>query len=496
MNIRLDNDKQWRYQWITNNGISVIGYAWHKGKLLQNEMLTAVFKDIRTAEDFSAILQDTDGHFSVIVETPDYCFAAVDRMRTFPLFITTENGKTTITNALQYNGLWNAEAIAAFQKIYCTPGNITLLQACLQLQAGEYAEVRQSDGSFQIREYNIAGNSNLAPNPDRLRQLEVRMVQRIVEYANGRTIVLPLSGGYDARYLLCLLKTQGVADILCFTYGKADSYEVETARKVTQQLDIPWHFVEYNNELLDVFFTETWQYYSDGNHHYTSLPHEQDFFALYELRHKNILPENAIVINGFCQDVWAGSMLTAPEHQDFRKHIAQKFDYRLPKDIPCNTTQEYEKWLQQNRLSKFIVNAVHAYTFFGMDFYLPFWEKEWMHYWQSLPLKERLYQQYYKTYVFSNYFEPLKTAFHKPAFDESAAPHPLKQWLKENLPQSWVQAIQRKKQQQTATDSNNTLYLYRAILDKMQFPPATPDFRINNIHALYFLEKLQDKTQL
>ncbi|HPW86543.1 MAG TPA: hypothetical protein PLU78_05075, partial [Chitinophagales bacterium] len=74
MNIRLDNDKQWRYQWITNNGISVIGYAWHKGKLLQNEMLTAVFKDIRTAEDFSAILQDTDGHFSVIVETPDYCF--------------------------------------------------------------------------------------------------------------------------------------------------------------------------------------------------------------------------------------------------------------------------------------------------------------------------------------------------------------------------------------------------------------------------------------
>ena len=47
-----------------------------------------------------------------------------------------------------------------------------------------------------------------------------------------------------------------------------------------------------------------------------------------------------------------------------------------------------------------------------------------------------------------------------------------------------------------AKDENKTLSLYEEIYKRLKEKPADKDFRINNIHALYLMQNLKEKSQL
>ena len=160
--------------------------------------------------------------------------------------------------------------------------------------------------------------------------------------------------------------------------------------------------------LLSLFFTEKWQQYSSLNHHYTSLPHEQDFFAFYYLKERKIIPENAVVMNGFCQDIHAGSFMEEKIKFDLRNHIFEKHAINPPLADYENSWDGYREWLIKNRLSKFIINSVRVYEYFGLDFYLPFWQKDWIEFWYSLKKEQLQHQQFYLEYLFSGIFKKYK----------------------------------------------------------------------------------------
>ncbi|MEN9447518.1 MAG: hypothetical protein RJA25_808, partial [Bacteroidota bacterium] len=42
-------------------------------------------------------------------------------------------------------------------------------------------------------------------------------------------------------------------------------------------------------------------------------------------------------------------------------------------------------------------------------------------------------------------------------------------------------------------DLNNTLFLYNKIYDKLEIPKPMKDFKINNVHAIYFLQNWKQK---
>ena len=485
------------YKWKKTEFISVIGYAFLNDILLKENELITYFSAVKNEEIFIEKIKKLSGHFAVIIQTENTIFAAVDNIRTFPILLQKNENKICITDKPINNNSYNKNAFADFERTYCTQENETLLNNCQQLQAGEYAIINTSTLEIKIKtHFKHSSNAKLSANINNLKQAENELIDKIKIISEDKTILLPLSGGYDSRYLACLLKQNNINNVECFTYGKKDSYEVLIAKNVAEKLNYKWLFIEYTDELLTSFFTDEWNNYSNTNHHYTSLPHEQDFFALQYLKSNNLLPENTIVMNGFCQDILAGSFLEPIKRFDVKNYISEKYQIPLRTNQYENSWNGYQEWLVKNRLSKFIINAAHVYTYFGLEFYLPFWNTNWIQFWYHLDIKNRMNQTFYNDYLFDGVFKTYNVAYKKPSHDATNYLYSVKKFAKSILPKKITESIQQLNAENEQTDSNNTLFLYQKIYEQLKTKPAKKDLKINNIHALYFLENLKEKHQL
>ncbi len=486
------------HHWHQQDAIFVIGKAFKNGQLLTEKVLAEQFHTVKNEAAFLQALSEIDGHFAIVLETEKSYLVAVDRIRTFPIFIKNDEHKIQITDTILFtDDERNEAAIEYFKHIYCTVENSTLLKDWQQLQAGQYAEIPKNAKEFTIKNYYkhtaIIQNIPTEKLIEQVKEREKILVEKIWKYANGRTIIIPLSGGYDSRYLLALLKQSNYPNIQCYTYGKKDSFEVQTAKKIVEQLQIKWHFIEYTDELLSLFFTEKWQQYSTINHQYTSLPHEQDFFALYYLKDRKIIPENAVVMNGFCQDIHAGSFMEEKIKFDLHNHIFEKHAINPPLADYENSWEGYREWLIKNRLSKFIINSVRVYEYFGLDFYLPFWQKDWIEFWYSLKKEQLRHQQFYLEYLFSGIFEKYKIDIKKEDHPKSNKLDFIKQSLKQFIPNQVFHLLHTLKKPKKIDDINNTFYLCNELYNCTKNHTFLKDYKINNIHALYLLQNLKDK---
>lgn len=81
---------------------------------------------------------------------------------------------------------------------------------------------------------------------DKLLEVLLQATKRLVAYAQGRPIVIPLSGGWDSRTIALALKKVGYEPLIAFSYGKPKNAEAEVSRDVASQLGIPWLFAEYS----------------------------------------------------------------------------------------------------------------------------------------------------------------------------------------------------------------------------------------------------------
>lgn len=483
-------------KWFREDSISVIGEAFVDRQYLTASTLAAHFLDCTTEAEFVKKLQALSGSFAVVIQHANSMFFAVDAIRTYPLFIFQQDDDVLVCDQIDEHKTWNEAEEHYFTKLFCTSENNTLLKNWKQLQAGEYGvlENQNQSISYSIKNWYIhKAQASIPFDKSTLQALEDELIYKIQTIAKDRTIIVPLSGGYDSRYLLALLHTHHIKNVICFTYGRKDSYEVTFARNTAEKLNYKWHFVEYDNELLDLFLQDEWNAYAAINHHYTSLPHEQDFFAVHYLKAQHLIPDNAIFMNGFCQDLHAGSIFEPGKRFDATQFVQGKYGITsaLPFSSNNNDRNAYQQWFVQNRVSKFILNSVHVYAYFGYDFYLPFWDKNWIQFWYNLPMKERMQQSVYNAYIFAEYFKPFGIDFKKPNFDTTLSLYAIKKMAKKLLPESIVKAVQQQNNESQEKDVNNTHFLYEKLYRSIKNKPQKKNYKINELHALYFLERLK-----
>jgi len=487
------------HTWYSHNNIHVIGNAFFEKSLLNSQAINCYFSETKNEFEFKEKLSKLSGHFSIIIELNNTLLLAVDSIRTYPIFIKSEPDLIHISNKIDgTNCSINKGQASFFEHIYCTTDNHTLLNEWQQLQAGEIAIINKTSYHIKIESYYThCQKENYEINlSQELKKLEQKLIDKIRQYCSNNPILLPLSGGYDSRYLLSLLLKNNIKNITCFTYGRANSYEVKTAEKVCRTLNIELIIIEYSDELLSIFFQEKWKQYSDYNHHFSSLPHEQDFFALHYLSQNNLIPKNAILLNGFCQDLHGGSIFEPIKNIDIRSYILHKHHILYHNTSYENTWNGYQEWFIKNRVSKFIINSVRVYEFFGIDFYLPFWQKDWIEFWYTVPLKKRLNQSFYNNYLMDGIFKEMNIDFIKPSYDSTNKHYRIKTLAKKVLPRTIKKYLQDKNSIDINKDTNNTLFLYKEIYKRLIHPPNEKNFRINNIHALYLLQTLKQEYSL
>lgn len=174
-----------------------------------------------------------------------------------------------------------------FQLVGYVTGQDTLFPHVKQLLAGESLIAEEGESGIDVRCRRYYRYLHTEPKQydepalrQRLDQVIVKTMRRLIDYAAGRQIVVPLSGGYDSRLIVTQLKRLGYDNILAFTYGVAGNKESRYSKQVADALGLKWHFVEYSSEL----WRGTWEAaegrrYQSWASGWSSLAHWQDWLA-------------------------------------------------------------------------------------------------------------------------------------------------------------------------------------------------------------------------
>lgn len=436
-----------RDNWNTSDNTFTKGSAFINEKLLQGGVLTEFFNKsiINTA------VNEANGFWGLVQKQDNSILIAADRMRSYPLFYGVINNIAYISD----DPYWVKEKVGdkEFDEVskneflltgYVT-GCDTLYKNVKQIQAGEMISI-DFDEKNNIRVnsskyYNfIHGNYFEDLSREQLLQehelVLFKAVNRLIEYANGRTIVIPLSGGYDSRLVATMLKKMNYNNIITFTYGRVNNPECLISGEVAKRLDYKWIFIPYDNEKTYAWYNsiERKNFSTFGDCLSTILS-DREWPAVWELKRQNLIPNDCVFVPGHSGDFISGGHI--PENlcianvnvneeqfveEIFKKHYVMwkwngvKNDWKSNfsnKILNCVEIQSfdkvdywancYEKWNWQENQIKRMENSVKIYDFFKCDYWLPLWDYEYMNFWCSIPLKYRINKNLYDEYVINLY---------------------------------------------------------------------------------------------
>jgi len=403
----------------------------------KQELLNYFGDGIEDPLAFKEKLRGTDGFFAVVHETGHYVFAAVDRLRSIPLYYGTGQGNFYLSDDAQWlrQQVGDTDTDELSRDEYLLTGYVTgkdtLFPNVKQLQAGEFLVYHDqkltTEQYFEFRRCDFSGQS-----PEELiRQLDQvheRVFQRLTESLNGRTAVIPLSGGYDSRLIAVMLKRLGYENVICFSYGRQGNWESDISAKVAGHLGYQWHGVTYNlKKWRDWYCSENRKQFYRFSQYHSSVPYIQDLPAVMSLQARHVIPDDAVIVPGHSGDFLAGThisyemtdgrTLSAEEliegiykyHYSLRrvrladKH--QKFDAKMAhlRHLDITTPEQMsvaaDLWDWQERQAKFVVNSVRAFEFGNLEWRLPLWDKEMMDFWCKIPFDYRLGRTLYMQYA-------------------------------------------------------------------------------------------------
>jgi asparagine synthase (glutamine-hydrolysing) len=404
------------------------------------------------AAQLHQFLQRYSGFYSLVCSLPGQLIASVDRIRSNPLFYGVANSQFYLSDNAEWvrqqvgDEVMDPVAREELQLVGYVTGQDTLFPHVKQLQAGECLIAEQSGGEVNVRCQRYCRYLHTEPRQYDEQALQQqfdhmvdKVIRRLIDYAAGRQIVVPLSGGYDSRLVVTKLKRLGYNNVLTFTYGVAGNKDSQYSKQVADTLGFKWHFVEYTPELWRNTWEspEGWRYQSWASG-WGSLAHEQDWPAVKMMKQEGVVSADAvfapghIVISqiggryapvetlrkliltqtGTATELYKHHYYLAPQNVSTRPpHFWQKritsriADHEGADNVnsPISFDCDYEEWGWQERQAKYTVNSVRVYEFFNYDWWLPFWDKDFFEFWREAPFALRKGREWYVNYSKAQY---------------------------------------------------------------------------------------------
>lgn len=432
--------------WRSNETSHARGSAFEGASLRDANSLAGRIAQVSTPAEFRVTVSELNGYFALIRTFGNNILAAVDRLRSIPLFYGARGDKLFLSDSadwvLKCIGEQERDPVAEIELLlagYVT-GSETLYPGVRQVMPGQILHAEfHANGWIVFQEPYFVYRPK---NPDTqegdgrdwftsLDEVTEEVIKRLVRWADGRTIVLPLSGGHDSRMILLMLKRLGYRDVIAYSYGRPGNAESEISRRVAEQLGYPWEFVEYNNEAWANWYRSSdCAAYSTTAGNLSTLPHLQDWPAVGDLHRRGVLPRDAVFVPGHSGDMLAGSHI--PLEFVSRRYIGEKmfldtmlrrhymlWDWQrlapaldpilreralnvvpgLPVESVRDASSTAETWNWRERQTKYIVNSVRVYDFFGYEWWLPLWDNEFIRFWAGVPLDLKLGKSLWAQYV-------------------------------------------------------------------------------------------------
>lgn len=436
----LDERGGWgRYQ-VGERTAWVAGYVIADGKTLEGAAAADLFAALPVdAAAVAGRLAKLDGHFAFVVQSPHGTVAATDIVASIPLFSATDGDRRLLSSSARRLSLELAlgpadidpdQALAMALSGF-TIGPATLYRPIRPFLCAEVL-VAPNGGAQECRRWSVYNaweeveRSEPVLRRD-LRDLLLGQFERLKDGANGRPIAVPLSAGLDSRLIVSALKQVGARDVRCFAYGLPGNFEAEASRRIAERLGYAWTFLPYGRARQREVFA------SAGHADYLRLadtamavPFEQDYLAIRDLRASGWLPADAILVNGQSGDFITGGHVPKTLAQPlagldqnarwsrlFAAQVAKHYDLWRLLATPANLARIeallrpsmavpeaahglYELLEYENRQSKYVVGGQRVYDHFGLAWRLPLWDRAFVDYWRTVPVRHKLGQSLYR----------------------------------------------------------------------------------------------------
>ncbi len=426
-----------------HNWLAVKGTCLVDGRPADLKSLATVLTSAITQDELDSLLVRLNGFYAIVCVVESRLLAVVDHVRSQPLFYAQCDGRLCLSDDADWvreqasDHAIDADARAEFLLTGYVTGADTLFRQVKQIQAGEYLEVVSGVTRPQLRVGQCFEFRHVEPSaPDQvaleegLDRAAVAAVRRMIDIAEGRQIVVPLSGGYDSRLIVTLLARLNYQNVFTFTYGAPGNREVAYSKRVATALGMPWTCVEQSEDAWrSAWQTDQRRSFQRWASGWNSLPHVQDWLAMRVLSQQRRIAADALLAPGHSGDFVAGSHIPELTFTDsafdrhkvaeavMRKHYdlvplsmvgttGTEVECRIESVLDCGQSllawefaDAFERWDWRERQAKFICNSVRVYEFFGFDWWLPLWDLEFVRFWQTVPLALRRKRQWYIDYV-------------------------------------------------------------------------------------------------
>lgn len=416
------------------------GYVFDGQQALPLAQLANALLEAIAMGQLAEYIATLDGFFSILLCDGLHWWLISDRVRSRPLFYRASATGWRLSDSawtlLQQDDQLDPLASEEFLHSGYVTGSDTLVQAIRQSEAASIVCLPLAGSTATSQRYTLFWPSNATsceqPEADYLAALDQALTaatERLIAVAAGRTILLPLSGGYDSRALAIYLKKSGYRNVECFTFGKQQSFEVQTATVVAASLGFKLHQLVYQpSDWRSLRHCAEFARYRRYIHNLVSVPNVQVYLAIRQLLAEQRVPRDVLVVPGHTGDFVSGGHLPqfsgdadaiALHGAVWRRHFdndrrpaSAALKARLSRQLAALLGDRTdvsaviscaEAWNYQERQSKFIVNSNRYYDFWQLDWWMPLWDWRFVNVWHRVPLPMRRHKKLWIAFVNQQY---------------------------------------------------------------------------------------------
>jgi len=447
-NVLCDPKYDWSHIRVQDGSIYVKGGFYFSGffynKKAAAEQLKILFLDSREnlhpIESIYNIVENIRGNFSFIIDLQDSILAVVDRIRSYPIYYSHENGVLISNSQEHIKSCFDKLSMLELRMSGFVINNKTLCKNIYQLLPGEFFLYKKNSCEhYRKRYYQFPVNSKKLSSKseddllNELHNLHLTIFSEIIESLDGRPVWVPLSGGLDSRFILAMFLECGYKNLTTFSYGVKNFWEIKRAKKIANFARIKWHALIYKPyETRKYFYTKEREDYYSFASSMNAVPAMNDYYAIIKMKNSGLIPHNAVFINGQTGDFITGGHIPDIQNGECKveyllkkiidKHYSLWAQLKTEKNIQKITNEilsvlnlkiddqiskddfvkyyEYFEW--QERQCKFVINGQRVYEWFGYEWKLPLWDDRLMFFWESVPwemkAKQKLFKKYLKVY--------------------------------------------------------------------------------------------------
>ena len=452
MNIKLLLKGNHTYSWTNSGNIYFLGYFFDSENNLyrENEAVEFIVNQLKI-NPLEEVCKRMNGNFSFIIFSENQYSLVSDSVNFFPLFYKIENEELIISNywksIVEYSSEFqlNTEAIDEFENAGFVLSDETLDKNIYKTNANQILNIDPDSGKKNIIQYRNFITGTFSEKSFEELSVETENVlmnvgKRLISFLNNRTAIVPLSGGYDSRLIVSLLKKMNYKNVICITYGKYNP-EVPISKKVAENLDYEWHFIDYQKIDIEHFRKESRfsEYLEDAANGF-AMPYLMEYFAAAELQKNGQIPENSVFLPGHSGDFLGGSYIfktvkNTIDFQNLNSFIESKYFIFLQKNnraknqiservkqslkpigksyIQDGFNMTVEEWDIQEKLAKFIFHSSQVFNFFGFEVYFPLWDRELVDFFRKVPFRFRENKKLYDFVAENAFFVPQNISFQK-----------------------------------------------------------------------------------